>query len=474
MTRPMPLQRNLLGLATISLLVGATLLAGFDAGAYSPPWPMIGLFVVEGPTAGSTGLSTSLPADQPSKSASVLGTEGTDCGAASTTTPVLTCPLVLGRITAPFTFKFESGIGANVWLSASQAVVLKTVELTLLKGTSDVVTLSTGLAPRNADGTVPLALGSSPTKITLGGAKPSTEIKKGDVLSLELGVWASAAANEPSTPVNIFLHHGRAHPSGIHFAINSPPDLSALGTKALGVFLGEGALSLSAPAGTADKSRALGNTPTSLKDSPELVWGTVVLDEKVTAVADGVFRLFLSVPYSGTPAAAPRLAVQFNFYIDSTKYVGTTSYSVSAAAATSGAVVSEAVSTVPLKGVEIPAGKTLKIGIQVNSTSAAGDYQLLYGSAGKPAGLLIPAGPFGSPSPSSSSAPPTNATQSNSSTPTSTAEVSSTKSPSSGAGSGGAGGTPAEAPSNKKSPGLGFALALAAAGSALVIAIRRR
>lgn len=310
-------------------------------------------------------------------------------------------PVLFGGTPAPVALRPATDVVAAVWLSASQEVPLAALTVDLVKASGSSVTIIAKLnagatSPlRAADGSPQATLKTTPSRfyVTGNGSEVTKDIEAGALTALRIGVLAPGADGQP---VDVKLHFGSAeHPSGIVFGNRKDPGSKGLGYGAAIYLDGGNKLTMTDPTAKKASNRTSGNAGMAVNEAAEWEWGSTVVPEKFTLLSDGIFNMSLQIP-GGTPQAGARVVVQVHLYIDSTKISGATNYQVGTYAKTAATQPNpdKVVVALPLRGVEIPAGSTVKISLQIQAAQPGGTggaYEVLYGSEKYASGLVVAA-----------------------------------------------------------------------------------
>lgn len=463
-------------------------------------------------------ISLTIPSGTATKKAPMAPAQA---GLPAAATPISSPGYVFPEIPVPFTFKVATRVEYSLWLSASQTVPFQGFQFDMSKfpipsnptvsvvqclvcfsGPSGVVPNNPASLIRDASGNPVLTLGTTPTHFVgaiVPSPLPNPEFKKDekdpsktDKITLRLSVFGTGADNDNAPKV--YVHYGSAAlNSGFTFGVDKGAKEKTLnigsyraGNSAIGIYLGESALEFKKPLVGTDKKKHLAiEDLATIDEAPEMELGTGSSPIQFTAASDGVFTGSISLETTGSAAA--HLQLKLNLYVGDTQVAnGTTGFRVEADISTTAAQAPANFTIgLPTYGILVGKGAALKLTLQVFGANPNDYWQLTYGTATYPSGLLMGikapghvggAAAATSSTTASSSSTTTSSSSSSSTTPTSSTSPAASLSASATAAAGGEAGVEYArnlSEPQAKAPGAGFAVLVVAMGLGLVL-LRRR
>ncbi len=354
----------------------------------SPGAPVMALYMAGAPP---DEMATTAPTAAAAKSVSIVNTAMTP---AASLNPAIT----LGTFTPAVDMTFLSDGVAVYWVVSDNAAAWTEIQANILEGSTVVVSAAASPVPPPTVTAETPADAATVSQIRIPIPLAGIELKGGTTYTLitrTSGVGAS---------LNV-LYDAVDRPSGL-FAAISDGAAFATSSSAFNVFLAKDrTLTTELPTATTDESTPLPTdcTGACMGGQAPVNWGTWTATSDATVAGETILTLWV-----GAANVAAVRGMNSNLVIGGTTYAGQSWLATTAQAYGPSPGTPERLYrfTYATRGAEITAGDDITISFGMWSTTdlPTGTLNLLYGSAAKPAGVMIPivggpaaSGPIASP-----------------------------------------------------------------------------
>lgn len=321
-------------------------------------------------------MATTAPTAATPQSASIVATAMTPGASAA--------PITLGTFTPAVDMTFLSDGVAVYWIVSDNAAAWTQIDATILDGATQVIRSSAApVQPPTVTAATP-ATAATVSQVRIPMALAGIELKGGTTYTLSTRTFGVGVSLK-------VLYDSIDRPSGLFAAVSDPAAFPTTASAFNVFFAKDRKLTTELPTAATDESTPLPTACTNAciaLQSP-VEWGTLTATTDAVVAGETILTLWVRA----STAAVVR-GINSNLVIGETTYAGQAWLGTTAQAFGPSPGTPERVYrfTYATRGAEIKAGDEIKISFGMWSTTdlPTGTLNLLYGSAAKPAGAMIP------------------------------------------------------------------------------------